>query len=79
MSNRRLKEYVVYSVEYLVGAGIINNPVYIVLDIYDTEEEANERKNKEEERMQQAGISGIEFFVEELKVFKKKKGFFGWW
>ena len=73
MSNRRLKEYVVYSVEYLVCAGIINKPVYLVLAIYKTEKEANDRKVFEEERMKQAGIKGIEFFVEELKVFEKIK------
>lgn len=73
MSNRRLKEYVVYSTEYLVGAGIINKPVYLVLAIYKTEKEANDRKVFEEERMKQYGIKGIEFFVEELKVFEKRK------
>ena len=41
MAAKRISEYVVYTVEYVVGVGLVNQPVYYVLGIYKSEEAAN--------------------------------------
>lgn len=72
MTAKRPEEYVVYTVEYVVGLGIINQPVYYVLGIYKTEEEANDRKNREKEKALRLGYNTLKFYVDELKVFDSK-------
>ena len=71
------EEYVVYTVEYIVGVGLKTEPVYYVLGIYKTEEEAIAKKNKEEEEAYRLGYTHLRFCVEEIPVFdskfKKKK------
>ena len=72
MAAKRVEEYVVYTVEYVVGVGKINQPVYYVLEIYKTEEEANDRKQREEENALRLGYKTLKFYVEEIKVFDSK-------
>ena len=76
-SNTIASEYVVYSVEYFVGMGVVDKPAYYIIGIYDTEEEAIDRKNREEENALNLGFKNLKFHVEEIKVFdsrmKKKK------
>lgn len=72
MTAKRVEEYVVYTVEYVVGVGKVNQPVYYVLEIYQTEEEANDRKNREEENALRLGFKTLKFYVEEIKVFDSK-------
>ena len=72
MTAKRVEEYVVYTVEYVVGVGKITQPVYDVLGIYQTEEEANDRKKREEENALRLGFKTLKFYVEEIKVFDSK-------
>ena len=72
MTAKRSEEYVVYSVEYVVGVGVVNEPVYYVLGIYKTEEAANNRKSIEEEKARRLGYKTLKFYVEELQVFDSK-------
>jgi hypothetical protein len=72
MTAKRVEEYVVYTVEYVVGVGKVNQPVYYVLGIYQTEEEANDRKQREEENALRLGYKTLKFYVEEIKVFDSK-------
>ena len=72
MAAKRIEEYVVYTVEYVVGVGKVNQPVYYILGIYKTEEEANYRKQREEENALRLGYKTLKFYVEEIKVFDSK-------
>ena len=72
MIGKRPEEYVVYTVEYVVGVGLIHQPVYYVLGIYKTEEAANERKRREEENAYKLGYKTLKFYVEEIQVFDSK-------
>ena len=72
MTAKRVEEYVVYTVEYVVGVGKVNQPVYYVLGIYKTKEEANDRKQREEENALRLGYKTLKFYVEEIKVFDSK-------
>ena len=72
MIAKRPEEYVVYTVEYVVGVGLVNQPVYYVLGIYKTEEEALYRKRREEENAYKLGYYQLKFYIDELKVFDSK-------
>ena len=66
------EEYVVYTVEYIVGVGLKTEPVYYILGIYKTEEAANEKKKREEEEAYRLGYTHLRFCVEEIQVFDSK-------
>ena len=72
MAAKRISEYVVYTVEYVVGVGLVDQPVYYVLGIYKSEEAAKERKKREEENAYKLGYYQLKFYVDELKVFDSK-------
>lgn len=72
MISRWHDQYVVYTVEYMVGVGLVNEPVYYLLGIYKTEEEAIQKKNKEEEEAYRLGYTHLKFYMEEIQVFDSK-------
>lgn len=65
--------YVLYSVEYILGAGLRNEPVCYVLGIYSSKEAAMTRKKIEQQKALEAGYYHIVYYVEELEVYKKYK------
>ena len=72
MIGKRPEEFVVYTVEYAVGVGLVNQPVYYVLGIYKSKEAAYEKKRREEENAYKLGYYQLKFYVDEIQVFDSK-------
>lgn len=70
--KKRKKKWI-NSEEYIVGLGVLYEPIYYIIGSFESEDDANTYKNYIENLMQLNNKENIDVFVERLKIYPLRK------
>ena len=70
--KKRKKKWINFE-EYIVGLGVLYEPIYYIIGSFESDHDANTYKNYIENLMQLNNKENIDVFVERLKIYPLRK------